>query len=231
MATNHAINHPLQQGRVKELTFAGDHVCLAGQVNYPNIEPPANGYPLIFLLPHAGSNTRDDYAHYVEIALASGYAIFLWDKRGTGRSGASGRGSTMRDALSAYKTALEQDAIDPDNVIIFSQCASTQLLGESFAAFAEIQSPYGALLVGNMLDAEAIRTIKTQIFVAYGEEDWNDWQIYARDACESHNTLYDLDAAFYLAPNANRMLMVKQDNEKIFHADASRAILDWLQSL
>ena len=65
------------------------------------------------MLHHACCNTREDYNDYAEVALANGYAVFRWDKRGTGRSGDSGRGSTTQDAVNAYDIALAQPDVNP----------------------------------------------------------------------------------------------------------------------
>ena len=40
--------------------------------------------------------------HYADVALEAGYAVFRWDKRGTGRSGSGGLGSPIEDAVKAY---------------------------------------------------------------------------------------------------------------------------------
>ena len=101
----------------REITFAGDGVPLSGQIDYPQTPAPVAGYPLVFILHHAGCNAREDYQHYADAALRGGFAVMRWDKRGTGRSGAGGRGSTTQDAVNAYEAALEQPKIDREHVI------------------------------------------------------------------------------------------------------------------
>src|SRR5687768_15080584 len=102
----------------RELRFAGDGVLLAGQIDYPLTPRPAAGYPLLFILHHAGCNTRDCYHDYAEMALETGFAVFRWDKRGTGRSGAGGRGSVTQDAVNAYEVAMEQPNVDRHRVVV-----------------------------------------------------------------------------------------------------------------
>jgi alpha-beta hydrolase superfamily lysophospholipase len=193
--------------------------------------PPINGYPLIFMLHHSGANTRAEYNHFAQIGLDCGYAVFRWDKRGTGRSGAGGRGSTTQDAIMAYKTAVEIPDIDPDQVVIMAQCASTVLLGEAFDGFAEIQHPHGVILMSNMLEPDVIPVIDTQLHIIMGELDWNEWRTYARAACDSHNKACSHGASYYIARGADRMLMVKHDDARMFHDGLSHAICDWLHSL
>ena len=231
MAANYAINQPLQEGQVRELTFAGDCVCLSGQVDYPETPSLINGYPLIFMLHRSGANTRADYDHYAKISLDCGYAVFRWDKRGTGRSGAGGRGSTTQDAIMAYKTAVATPDINPHQVVIMAQCASTVLLGEAFEEFAKIQQPHGVILISNMLEPDAVQAIDTRLHVIMGELDWNEWRTYARAVCDSHNKACSHGASYYIARGADRMLMVNHDDKAMFHDDLSHAICDWLHSL
>ena len=230
MATNYAVNHPLPKGQVRELTFAGDYVCLSGQMDYPETPIPINGFPLLFMLPRAGANTRTDYHHFAELGLYNGYAVFRWDRRGTGRSGAGGRGSTTQDAILAYKTALGQLSIDPRRAVILAQCASTVMLGDAFSLFTGIQNPRGVILIGNMLDPESIPAIDTRLYIVMAERDWNDWKTFARDACDAHNEVCGDGASYYVADQADRMLMV-EGGEGVFHDGASHALSDWLLSL
>jgi uncharacterized protein len=216
---------------VRELTFAGDDVCLAGQIDYPDISPPFSGYPLLFLLHNSGWCTRDKYDHYAETALSCGYAVFRWDKRGTGNSGAGGRGSTTQDSIMAYKTAINQPLIDKQRVVILALGEGSLMLGHTFELFNHIQHPHGAILAGNMLDSCEILAIDTTVQVVMAENDWNDWQQYADEACERHNESHNHGASFYIAPDANRMLMVKTDGGKVFHNGAGNAIYDWLQAI
>src|SRR5215212_8223910 len=112
MASNQVAELLLSVHAPTEVIFAGDEVRLAGQIDYPDTPRPQDGYPLLFVLHHACCTSREDYSEYAEIALANGYAVFRWDKRGTGRSGDSGRGSTTQDAVNAYDIALTQPDIN-----------------------------------------------------------------------------------------------------------------------
>lgn len=232
MASNYVLEQTRQSERVRELAFAGDNVRLAGQMDYPNTPPPltTGTYPLIFILHHAGGNTRKDYEHFARLGLKSGFAVFRWDKRGTGRSGAGGRGSTIQDAVMAYETALDQPNIDPRNVVILAQNEGSLMLGESFGLFARHQHPAGVILVGNMLDEREILAIDSPLLIVNGEYDWNDWMTHAQGACASHNAKYRHGASFYVAHHANRILVTQKDSRYEFHAGAMKSIRDWLQS-
>jgi uncharacterized protein len=231
MASNQAVVSVLNAAHTKELAFAGDGVRLAGQIDYPTTARPANGYPLLFVLHHAGCNTRECYDHYAESALVAGYAIFRWDKRGTGRSGASGRGSTTQDSVNAFEIALEQPDVNPRRAVILAQGAGTALLGTSFGLFARQQHPIGVILVANMLDEQAVLAIDSPLKIVLGQEDWNPWRQYGEAACNAHNDAYKYGASYYVAPHADRMVEIPQPEGAVFHEGAKKVIEDWLKSL
>lgn len=218
-------------GHTRELEFAGDTVKLAGQIEYPNTPCPNGGYPLVFILHHAGCNTRECYKDYAEMALSAGYAVFRWDKRGTGRSGAGGRGSTTQDAVNAYEVAVEQQYINPRRVIILAQGAGTGLLGSSYGLFARVQPPYGVVLVSNVLNPEAIVAIQTRLQIVMSDEDWNSWEQYGEAACRAHNAAYKFGASYYVARKADRALVDLTCAQQSFHPGARKVIHDWLKEL
>lgn len=228
MTSINFLEYVVPASTVRELVFAGDGVRLAGQIEYPDRPVPSNGYPLVFILHHAGCEARDHYQHYAELALESGYAVFRWDKRGTGRSGAGGRGSTTQDAVNAYEMALDQPDINHRRVIILAQGAGTGLIGSSFGLFARIQRPCAVILAANMLDEQAVLAIDTHVHIIIGQEDWNPWQLYGRAAALAHKATYKYGASYYAAPSADRMLMDPRQDPPAFHYGAASAIRKWL---
>jgi uncharacterized protein len=214
----------------QDVVFAGDGVTLAGQIDYP-ATPPASGYPLLFILPNATYQTREAYTHYCEIGRECGYAVFRWDKRGTGRSGYVGSGNTVLDAVYAYRAALAQPNIDRTRAVIAAQGSGTALLGEEFAQFARVQRPHAVLLAGNMLNAQAITTIDARVQIIVGEHDWVPWQMYGKAACEAHNQTYTHGAAYYVAVFADRTLMDSRRDDPSFHGIARDVIVEWLKSV
>ncbi len=211
-----------------ELVFAGDHVELSGQIDYPDSPPPADGYPLMFILHHAGYNNRDWYKPFAEVGLQNGYAVFRWDKRGTGRSGAGTQGSVTQDAVNAYEIALEQPNVNHRRAVIFAQDAGTGLLGNAYGLFARIQTPYAVILASNMLDENAVLAIDTQLHILVTESDWNPWQQYARAACAAHNQAYAHGASYYvIAGDVDRKLI----EGRSLPPTARSVLSDWLQDL
>lgn len=207
--------------------FAGDNVYLAGQIDYPTNPPPLSGHPLVFILPHAGCTDLEGYQEHALCFLKVGWAVFRWDKRGTGRSGSGGVGSPMRDALQAYRTSIEQKHIARARVIIFAQSEGTALLGEAYAQFAGIQRPLGVILASNMLDEAAVLSIDVPILFVTGDGDWNYPSKYAIAACASHNAHYGHGSRFYIAQHGTRRLLDARN--KILHAGACANMQKWLK--
>ena len=230
MASNQVLD--LIQSVPTEIVFAGDEVRLAGQIDFPDTPRPENGYPLVFVLHHACCNAREDYADYAQIALVNGYAVFRWDKRGTGHSGDGGRGSTTQDAVNAYEVALAQPDINRKRVVILAVGAGSALLGSSFGLFARAQHPYAVLLVANMLDAEEILALDTRIKIMMSPEDWNLPETYGEAAAKAHKHAYHHGASFFLTDGGDRLLMTEDIYGRTsLHSSARKVISDWLNSL
>ncbi len=213
-------------GASQNVLFAGDQVRLEGQIDYPSSAAPAGGYPLIFVLPHATSTKRQQYSHIVQMGTEIGAAVFRWDKRGTGGSGAGGSGSVVLDAVKAYETALVQPQIDKTQVILYVQNEGTSLLGEAYDLFAAVQKPTGVVLAGNMLDEKQVILIKTPVHLVVSKNDWNPWQTYAEAAAKAHNKALRLAATFFVAPNTDRRLMY--NHSATFHRGAAASIQEWV---
>ncbi len=227
--TVNQIDERVAVAQTEDIVFAGDNVRLSGQIDYPVLSTRQKTFPLMFILHHAGCDDREGYSHFAQAGLASGYAVFRWDKRGTGRSGAGGAGSTIQDAVNAYEVALEQPNVDRKRVVIFAQAAGTGLLGDSFGLFARVQMPYGVVLATNMLDEQAALAIGTRMLVIMGQNDWRPWQKFGKAVCETHNLDYNHGAHYYVAPYADRLLNDPRSSQ--FHFGANTALQDWLQTI
>lgn len=231
MAATSNHNHLSTAGRVTELQFSGDNVLLSGQIDYPNRPIPAAGFPLLFILHHAGTHTRDDVAHLASVALSSGWAAFRWDKRGSGRSGGGGRGSTLIDAVKAYEIALKQLDIHRGRVCVVAHADGTAMLRDMYSQIDDIARPYAALLIANMLDKREILRLTTRLMILMGERDWLSSHVYGKEASETHSRAYAFGAQYAVIPHANRLLEDTRTPDGLFHGDAIRHIKEWLQNL
>jgi len=219
----------IQTGISHEVIFAGDQVRLAGQIDYPNLPVPAQGYPLLFILPDGCCRSRKGFVHQKQIGNRAGFAVFRWDKRGTGRSASGGIGRPEQDAINAYQTAVQQADIDPNRVIIWAQTDASLLLGEKFEQFKSIQKPLGIILSGNMLDENAILKLDSRILCVTGERDWNIASRFALHTSKVHDDYHKLGSSAYIAKYADRKLIDTRNN--MFHAGAEVTIHDWLTDL
>lgn len=223
---NYVLESTYKAPYTRALMFTGDGVLLSGQIDYPTTPAPEAGFPLVFIIHHAGCNTCEDYQHYADVSLHAGYAIFRWDKRGTGRSGAGGRGSTTQDAINAYKTALLQPMINHKQVVIIAQGCGTKMLGSAFERFAQHQKPAGVILVANRLDEKGVQFIDSELHIVHGANDWDDSQYYTATVAAAHNHRYNRNASHYVADFADRGLIDTRTGA--FHSGALQSIARWL---
>jgi len=227
--TVYSVYEGVSVAQTEEIVFAGDGVRLSGQIEYPLVTKRQNTFPLLFILHHAGCDDRDGYQHFADAGLSAGYAVFRWDKRGTGRSGAGGLGSTTQDAVNAYEIALEQPHVDRRRAVILAQDAGTGLLGMSFGLFARVQDPYGVVLATNLLNGQDVLAIESQLLILMGQHDWNAWQQYGKAVSDAHNHAYKYGAQYYVAPHADRMLTDPRTGQ--FHFGTNNTLQDWLQTI
>jgi pimeloyl-ACP methyl ester carboxylesterase len=108
--------------QVEEITFQSDHFTLVGDLQTPDSE---GKHPLILFVHGDGPTTRTGSRTYEPIMdrmLRAGYAVFSWDKPGTGEStgefvdGAwivTDRASILVDAVESLK---KHPAIDPERI-------------------------------------------------------------------------------------------------------------------
>lgn len=220
---------PTEAGISHEVIFAGDNIRLAGQIDYPNQPIPAGGYPLLFILQNACCTSRNGFNHHKQIGNQAGFAVFRWDKRGTGRSASGSLGNAEQDTLNAYQTAIHQADINPNRVVIWTQTDASLLLSENYENFKAIQNPIGIILSGNMLDEQEILKLDTRIFCLTGERDWNLASRYAIKTSTTHEEHYQLGSGSYIAKFADRKLIDTRNN--MFHTGAEAIIKDWLTDL
>lgn len=223
MALTLTFDSPLELSVARELTFAGDEVRLAGQIDYPVTSRTPNGFPLLFILHHAGCNTREEYQALAETALAYDYAVFRWDKRGTGRSGGGARGSAVQDAVNAYTTALEQPGINRKHIVIAAFGAGTAQLGSAFGLFARAQHPRAALLIDNMLDAGAILALDCRVYIITDDSPHLPAREYAEAACLAHQRAYPAHGTAYSIARGDQLLSADDTTPDPNVLDAIRA--------
>lgn len=186
----------------REVRFQSGDATLAGELDLPTGEEPA---PLVFIIHHSGPVTRDAYGYLAEILLPEGFAVFRFDKRGTGHSTGEYGCCEADDALAAYRAAVGQPGIDRQRVFIVAQSIGTQHLAGQFAAFQAIQPPQGVALLSNLLGPETITAVAAPILVIVAESEPELARI-GPDAVTAHQAALPYGAELYIAAGAEHTL-------------------------
>lgn len=169
---------------------------IAGQIDRPAAPHP---YPLVFLLPPGGGLDRDGtselltafedvYLPLVEAALNASWAVFRYDRQGTGRSRPSDRGDAL-DVLDALQYALDDPFIDRSRVVLIAQGAGTQLLQTRYLDFERIigfSSLRGVALLTSRVGARPGAAMAGDMLVIMGSEDDAEHLATARSLVPQH---------------------------------------------
>lgn len=197
----------------REVTFAGaDGVPLAGQLDLP---PDLSEPPLVVFIHHAGPETRDTYQHLAAYLVPRGYAVFRFDKRGTGRSNGVYGCCEADDALAAYRAVYSEPGFDHRRVFIIAQSLGTQIVAERFSDFQAIGATAGVVLLSSLLRGDAVLTIRAPIHIIVSDSE-ADVEAIGEGAVRAHRVAYDYGASFFVAPNTEHTLF-----------DISAGPIDW----
>lgn len=210
-----------------------DRVVLAGELTLPRI---AEAPPLAVIIHHSGPVTRDAYGYLAELLVARGYAVFRFDKRGTGMSGGEYGCCEAADALAAYSTAVAQSGIDRCRVFIIAQSIGTREVAEMFDAYVTTAPPLGVALLSNLLGPDEIIAVAAPVHVilATSEPDLNRIGL---QAVEAHRAIYPYGASLYLAEGAEHNLFdISQGSinwsdpgwVQRYHRGAMASLLEWM---
>jgi pimeloyl-ACP methyl ester carboxylesterase len=220
-------------GERRQVRFVSEGVTLAGELDLPTGDAPA---PLVFVIHHSGPVTRDAYGYLAELLLEEGYAVFRFDKRGTGASEGTYGCCESEDALAAYRAATAQDGFDPSNVFIVAQSIGTQHLAERFEQYVQVHRPRGVVLLSNLLDASSIDAIAAPIYIIVSDSEAN-LDAIGPAAAEAHRNAYSFGASYYIAEGTEHNLFdistgpIDWDNPEWvqrYHVGAMQSLIDWL---
>ncbi|MDW8214654.1 MAG: alpha/beta fold hydrolase [Roseiflexaceae bacterium] len=191
----------------REVRFDSGDVKLAGELDLPLGAGP---HPLAFIIHHSGPVPRDSYSYLAEILLRAGYAVFRFDKRGTGASGGVYGCCESDDALAAYRAAVAQPDIDRCRIFIVAQSIGTQHLATRFKEYAQTQAPRGVALLSSLLHASDIVRIEAPIIVIVADSE-PELNAIGPEAVAAHNARYRLDSTLYVAEDAEHTLFDIRD--------------------
>lgn len=219
----------------RQVRFISQDVMLAGEIDLP---PGDAQVPLVFVIHHSGPVDRDAYGYLAELLVPEGYAVFRFDKRGTGASDGEYGCCEGKDALAAYRTAVVQDGIDRQNVFIVAQSIGTQLLAERFEEYAQIQPPRGVVLLSSLLGTDSIGAVAAPVRIIVSDSETNLNNI-GPAAAEAHGNTYPFGASYYIAKNTEHNLFDisagpidwnDPDWVQRYHRGAMQSLIDWLDA-
>ncbi|WP_298402980.1 alpha/beta fold hydrolase [uncultured Chloroflexus sp.] len=218
----------------REVRFsADDGITLAGELTLPH--QPALP-PLVVIIHHSGPVDRDAYGYLAELLVARGYAVFRFDKRGTGASGGAYGCCEAADALAAYRAAVAQPGINQRRVFLVAQSIGTRYVAASFAEYVAATSPCGVALLSNLLGPDEITAIAAPIHVIVADSE-PDLQHIGPDAVVAHNARWPYGASLYIAEGAEHTLFDIRDGPidwsnpnwvQRYHRGAMASLLEWL---
>jgi pimeloyl-ACP methyl ester carboxylesterase len=105
-----------QEANVEEIRFRSGKFRLAGELRMPL---DGENHPAIIIVTGSGSQTRYANEYLVEIFLRHGYAVFSWDKPGSGESTGEFSDELTQRAdilVDGIKVLTEHQSIDPDRI-------------------------------------------------------------------------------------------------------------------
>ncbi len=220
----------------REVRFrARDGITLAGELTLPRNQPqPA----LAVIIHHSGPVDRDAYGYLAELLVARGYAVFRFDKRGTGASEGEYGCCEAEDALAAYRAAVAQPGIDPQRVFIVAQSLGTRHVATFFSEYLAATPPCGVALLSNLLGPDEIVAISKPIHVIIADSE-PERQRIGPDAVAAHNARWPGNASLYIAEGAEHTLFDARDGPidwndpawvKRYHRGAMESLMQWLDS-
>lgn len=208
-----------------------DGTRLAGQFDLP---PGLTSPPLVFIIHHSGAVDRDSYQYLAARLVPAGYAVFRFDKRGTGKSQGQYGCCEDNDALAAYRAAV---ADANERVFMLAQSIGTKILADRWKEFEQIRHPDGVVLLSNLLERQEIVTINAPIHIIISDSEAR-MDAIGEGAVNAHRIAYPkYKASFQVIPNTEHTLFDISSGQidwsdpnwtRRFHPAAWQSLKNWL---
>ncbi len=208
-----------------------DGTWLAGQFDLP---PGLTSPPLVFIIHHSGAVDRDSYQYLAARLVPAGYAVFRFDKRGTGKSQGAYGCCEDDDALAAYRAAVTDAA---KRVFIIAQSIGTKILANRWKEFEQIRHPDGVVLLSNLLERQEIVTIDAPIHIILSDSE-SRIDAIGEGAVNAHRIAQPkYSASFQVIPNTEHTLFdistgpidwTDPNWTLRFHPEAWQGLINWL---
>jgi len=203
---------------------------------------------LVVLIPTAGAIDRNGlppgvgdgdakgvYQLLTEKLVAAGFAVFRYDKPGTGRSSRGAYSTERSTALEAYRRAVDHARIDRKRVFLIGHSSGTDSIAGIYSRYEAIAPPAGVVLLSSRVSEVEITRITAPVLIVVGEHDPDDLYKYGRFAVEARENARDkkYETDFVSIPDARHSLLVGADTDSgkrySFDPRASAAVLAWLR--
>ena len=234
---------PLERPRLVETTFKSVDATIAAQWDFPKRSPA----PLVVLIPASGSLDRNGmppgssdpggtgiYAQLADKLVEDGFAVFRFDKPGTGKSSRGSYNTPRSDALEAYAAAVKHARVDLDNLYLLGHSYGTDAIAGIYGRYESIAPPAGVVLLSNRVGETQIVKIVAPTLIVVGERNPDDLYQRGRFAAEARKGAdkTPLETKLVTVPEAGHALLAETEagGAKSISVDprAVSAILDWL---
>ncbi len=215
--------------------YSFDGTRLAGQLDLPlDVQDP----PLVFVIHHSGAVDRNAYQYLAARLVPGGYAVFRFDKRGTGQSDGSYGCCEEEDALAAYQAATALEGYDPDRVFVIAQSIGTQILSRRFDDFQRVRPVRGVVLLSSLLKGKEVLNIQSPLFIIVSDSE-PDLAEITEAAAEAHRQMYGEDVSYFIAPHTEHTLFDVSGGPMDwsdprwplrFSEEAAESLLTWLKA-
>jgi len=228
---------------VVETTFESVDATIAAQWDFPERSPA----PLVVLIPAGGridrngwnpgigeSSEQGMYAILARELVQAGFAVFRFDKPGSGKSG-RGRYATERsNALEAYRRAIDHARIDPDKVFMLGHAGGTDTIAAIFPRYADILEPAGVVFMSNAVGEHDSLRVDPPLLIINAGKDPDDRLQYGKFIVEAREKRSEgkLETKLVILETAEPGLLSPVDtgDDTIYTLDpeAIRETISWL---
>lgn len=226
---------------VQELEFYSGPYALSGQLDLP--KEGKLPYPVALIVPDSPRHTRDGFAsgfpafrdYYSKIAdaiLATGTAVFRYDKGGAGRS-SSGLNDKI-DVIAAYKSMVDRPEIDPALVNIVAQGGGSAFIFRNIRDLMKFNPLHSLLLLSTSVNYLKLEKTTCHIMVIAGEGEGKK----SPTSLQKYSDTLGVKTEFYEAIGADSRFCTDtetrswyQEGGCTFHQSVLEKITDWFNQI
>jgi alpha-beta hydrolase superfamily lysophospholipase len=230
--------------RVVETTFKSVDAVVAAQWDFPKNTPA----PLVVLIPAGGRLDRngwnpglgenaDDgiYARLADQLVEAGFAVFRYDKPGTGRSSRGAYATERSTALEGYTRAVDHARVDTSHVFLLGHASGTDAVAGIYSRYAAVVPPAGVIMLANSVGESASLAVKAPLLIVNGGKDPDDRYQYGSYVVEARRDAPGgpLPTDLVIIDGASHGLLATEPDGsksvKSLDPVAVKAVIDWLR--